>query len=172
MGRREGYFDKLLNGENRIFDPDGVPNYVLTQRIGRNEVLKSNVITNEERRDNGNGWDSRRCVDVFGRRRDCHVINLIQSVDSMRAGEYTNAGRTLQHNPLSTTEGRRVALMNVGSFTEIRGDPINSGHRWSKKRKLSTWIGTSKKKLPMRFDDGLCECRRYGRNREDLHHQA
>ena len=31
-----------------------------------NEVLKSNVITNEERRDNGNGWDSGRCVDVFG----------------------------------------------------------------------------------------------------------
>ena len=57
-------------------------------------------------------------------------------------------------------------------FTEIRGDSINSGHRWSKKRKLSTWIGTSKKKMPMRFDDGLCECRLYGRNREDLHHQA
>ena len=54
----------------RRFDPDGVPNDGLTQRIGRNEVLKSNVITNEERRDNGNGWDSRRCVDVFGRRRD------------------------------------------------------------------------------------------------------
>ena len=51
-------------------DPDGVPNDGLTQRIGRNEVLKSNVITNEESRDNGNGWDSRRCVDVFGRRRD------------------------------------------------------------------------------------------------------
>ena len=27
-------------------------------------------------------------------------------------------------------------------------------------------------KLPMRFDDGLCECRLYGRNREDLLHQA
>ena len=63
-------FYKLLNGENHIFDPDGVPNDGLTQRIGRNEVLKSNVITNEERRDNGNGWDSRRCEDVFGRRRD------------------------------------------------------------------------------------------------------
>ena len=58
MGRWKGYFGKLLNGENHRFDPDG-------QRIGRNEVLKSNVITNEERRDNGNGWDSRRCVDVF-----------------------------------------------------------------------------------------------------------
>ena len=23
-------------------------------------------------------------------------------------------------------------------------------------------------KLPMRFDDGLCECRLYGRKREDL----
>ena len=31
---------------------------------------------------------------------------------------------------------------------------------------------TSKKKLPMRFDDALCACRLYGRNREDLHHQA
>ena len=70
LGRWKGYFDKLLNGENNRFDPDGVPNVGLTQRIGRNEVLKSNVITNEERRDNGNGWDSRRCVDVFGRRRD------------------------------------------------------------------------------------------------------
>ena len=66
----EGIFDKLLNGENQIFDPDGVPNDGLTQRIGRNEVLKSNVITNEERRYNGNGWDSSRCVNVFGRRRD------------------------------------------------------------------------------------------------------
>ena len=70
LGRWKGYFDKLLNGENHRFDHDGVPNDGLTQRIGRNEVLKSNVITNEERRDNGNGWDSRRCVDVFGRRRD------------------------------------------------------------------------------------------------------
>ena len=60
----------------------------------------------------------------------------------IRAGEY--AGRTLQHKPLSTTEGQRVALMNVGYFTEIRGDSINSGHRWSKKRKLSTWIGRRK----------------------------
>ena len=38
----------------------------------------------------------------------------------IRAGEYFNAGRTLQHKPLSTTEGQRVALVNVGSFTEIR----------------------------------------------------
>ena len=29
-----------------------------------------------------------------------------------------------------------------------------------------------KKRLPMRFDDGLCECRHYGRNREDPNHQA
>ena len=42
----------------------------------------------------------------------------------IRAGEYINAGRTLQHKPLSTTEGQRVALMNVGSFTEIRGDSM------------------------------------------------
>ena len=72
LGRWNGYFDKLVNGENHRYDPDGVPNdgLTLTQRIGRDEVLKSNEITNEERRDNGNGWDSRRCVDVFGRRRD------------------------------------------------------------------------------------------------------
>ena len=63
----------------------------------------------------------------------------------IRAGEYINAGRTLQHKPLSTTEGQRVALMNAGYFTEIPGDSINSGHRWSKKRKISTWISTSKK---------------------------
>ena len=66
----------------------------------------------------------------------------------IRAGEYINACRTLQHKPLSTTEGQRVALMNVGYFTEIRGDSINSGHRWSKKRKLLTCIGTSKKNCP------------------------
>ena len=71
MGRGKGYFDKLLNGENHRFDSeDGVPDDGLTQLIGRNGVLKSNVVTNEERRDNGNGWDSRRCVDVFGRWRD------------------------------------------------------------------------------------------------------
>ena len=82
------------------------------------------------------------------------------------------ADRTLPHKPLSTTEGQRVALMNLGSVTDIRGDSINSGHRWSEKRKLSTWKDTSKKKVPMRFDDGLCECRHYGRNREDLQRQA
>ena len=71
MGRWKGYFDKLLDGENhRFVSEDGVPNDGLTQWIGRNEVLKSNVITNGERRDNGNGWDFRGCVDVFGRRRD------------------------------------------------------------------------------------------------------
>ena len=70
LGRWEGYFDKLLNGENHRLDSDRAPNDGLTQRIGRIEVLKSNVITNEEGRDNGNGWDSRRCVDVFGRRMD------------------------------------------------------------------------------------------------------
>ena len=42
LGRWKGYFDKLLNGENNRFDPAGVPNYGLTQRMGRNEVLKSN----------------------------------------------------------------------------------------------------------------------------------
>ena len=83
-----------------------------------------------------------------------------------------NADRTRQHKPLSTTEGQRVALMNLGALTEIRGDTINSGHRWPEKRKQSAWAGTSKKTLPMRYDDGLCECRHYGRYREDLHHQA
>ena len=78
MGRWKGYFDKLLNGENhRFVYENGVPNDGLTQRIARNEVLKSKVITNEEGRDNGNGWDSRGCVYVFGRRRDRHVINLM-----------------------------------------------------------------------------------------------
>ena len=38
----------------------------------------------------------------------------------IRAGEYINGGRTLQHKPLFTTEGQRVALMNVGS-------PLKSG---------------------------------------------
>ena len=67
-----GYFDKLLSGENhRFVSEDGVPNDGLTHGIDRNEILKSNVIMNEERRDNGNGWDdSRGCVDVFGRRDD------------------------------------------------------------------------------------------------------
>ena len=60
MGRWKGYFDKLLNGENHSFvSEDGVPNGGLTQRIGRNEALKSNIITNEEGKDNGNGGDSR-----------------------------------------------------------------------------------------------------------------
>ena len=65
MGIWKGCFDNLLNGENHMFVfEDGVP-----QGIGRNEV-RVHVITNEEGRDNGNGWDSRGCVDVFGRRRD------------------------------------------------------------------------------------------------------
>ena len=53
----------------------------------------------------------------------------------IRAGEYINTGRTLQHKPLSTTESQRAALMNVGYFTEIRRDSINSGHRWSTNRR-------------------------------------
>ena len=81
MGRWKRYFDKLLSGENhRFVSEDGVPNGGLTQCIGRNEVLKSNVITNEERKDNGDGWDSRGCMDVFGRRRDWHIINRMQCV--------------------------------------------------------------------------------------------
>ena len=103
LGRRKGYFDKLLNGENNRFNPDGVPNDGLTQRIGRNEVLKSNVITNEERRDNGNGWDSRRCVDVFGRRRDWHVINLMQS-----AYEQENISTQVEHGSTSRCPPRKV----------------------------------------------------------------
>ena len=66
MGRWNGYFDKLLNGENhRFVSEDGVPNDGSTQRIDRNEVLRSNVITTEEGRYNGSGWDSRGCVIVW-----------------------------------------------------------------------------------------------------------
>ena len=58
MGIWKGCFDKLLNGEkHRFVFEDGVPNDGLTQGIGRNEV-RVHVITNEEGRDNGNGWDS------------------------------------------------------------------------------------------------------------------
>ena len=35
--------------------------------------------------------------------------------------------------------------MNLEALIEIRGDSINSGHRWSEKRKLSKLVGTSKK---------------------------
>ena len=51
------------------------------------------------------------------------------------------ADRTVQHKPLSTTEGQRVALMTLGTLTEIRGDSINSGHRWPENWKLSTCVG-------------------------------
>ena len=63
---------------------------------------------------------------------------LTQGIGSNEAPKH--ADRTLQHKPLSTIEGQRVALMNLGSLTEIRGDSINSGHsyRWLEKRKLST----------------------------------
>ena len=44
------------------------------------ESGKSNLITNGEGRDKGNEWDSRGCVDVFGRRRYSHVINMMQSI--------------------------------------------------------------------------------------------
>ena len=60
-----------------------------------------------------------------------------------------HADGTLQHKPLSTTEGQGVALMNLEALTEIRGDSINSGHIWPEKRKLSTWVGTSKKETDM-----------------------
>ena len=64
---------------------------------------KSNVITNEERRDNGNGWASRRCVDVFGRRRDSHVINMIQSVY-----EQENISTQVEHCSTSRCPPRKV----------------------------------------------------------------
>ena len=55
-------------------------------------------------------------------------IDLMQSVY-----EQDNISTQVEHcstiKPLSTTEGQRVALVNVGSFTEIRDDSINSGHR-------------------------------------------
>ena len=69
----------------------------------------------------------------------------------------TQTARTLQHKPLSTTEGQRVALINLGYLTEIQGDSINAEYRWPEKRNLLTWMGTSNKKLPMRFEDGLCK---------------
>ena len=48
MGRWKGYFDKLPNGENhRFVSEGGVQNDGLTQRIGRNEAQKSNIIANE-----------------------------------------------------------------------------------------------------------------------------
>ena len=47
-----------------------------------------------------------------------------------------HADGTLQHKPLSTTEGQGVALVNLEALTEIRGDSIN----WPEKRKLSTWV--------------------------------
>ena len=66
----------------------------------------------------------------------------------IRAGEYINAGRTLQHKPLSTTEGQRVALINVGYFTKIRGDSINSGHRWSKSGSYRRGLVPRRKNCP------------------------
>ena len=66
----------------------------------------------------------------------------------IQAGECINAGRTLQHKPLSTTEGQRVVLMNVGSFTEIRGDSINSGHRWSKSGSYRRGLVPRRKNCP------------------------
>ena len=72
--RWKGYFDKLLNEENprSIFD-DGVPNEGLTQVISRNEVNVA-ISRNEEWKRNGNGWDSSRGVEVFGRRGYRHAV--------------------------------------------------------------------------------------------------
>ena len=76
VGRGKGYFDKLLNVVNhRFVFKNGMPN-----DGERNEVQVSDVITSEEGTDNSNGWDSRRCVDVFLRSRDLHVINIMQTV--------------------------------------------------------------------------------------------
>ena len=83
-----------------------------------------------------------------------------------------HADRTLQHKPLSTTGGQRVVLMNVGSLTEIRSDSINSGHRWSEKRKLSTWMGTSKKNCPCDLTMGCASADLTDGKREDLPQQA
>ena len=41
-----------------------------------------------------------------------------------------------------------------GGSTEIRGDSLNSGHRWPEKRKLPTCVGTSKEKLTFRNPRG------------------
>ena len=83
IGRWKGCFDKLLNGEHHMFVfEDGVPNDGL--RIGRNEV-RVHVITNEEGRDNGNGWDSSGCV------WEKKGLPCYQSdATCIRAGEHTN----------------------------------------------------------------------------------
>ena len=61
------------------------------------------------------------------------------------------ADRTVQHKPLSAMEGQRVALMTLGTLTEIRGDSLNSGHRWPENWKLSrVWVGYFEEtKMPM-----------------------
>ena len=74
-------------------------------RIGRNEVLKSNVITNEERRERKWMGSQKMCGCDWEKK----GLTCYQSYTKcIRAGEYINAGRTLQHKPLSTTEGQRV----------------------------------------------------------------
>ena len=49
---------------------------------------KSSDITNEEWKSNGNGWDSSRGVEVFGRRRDRHAVG--SDARDIRARENTN----------------------------------------------------------------------------------
>ena len=45
-----------------------------------------------------------------------------------------------------------VSYWNPGRFDQLWTHMV-------RKRKLSTWMGILKTKLPMRVDDGLCECR-------------
>ena len=55
----------------------------------RQERGESSIITNEELKGNGNGWDSSRGVEVFGRRRDRHAVG--SDSRDIRARENHNA---------------------------------------------------------------------------------
>ena len=66
------------------------------------------------------------------------VLHVSSQMKTLCAGSrlallLKHADRTLQHKPLSTTEGQGVALMNLEALTEIRGDSINSGHIYGQK---------------------------------------
>ena len=70
--------------------------------------------------------------------------------------KYTHLQRTLC---IRRRDCQRVALMNVGTLTEIRGDSINSDTDGQKSGSYRRgWVGYFEgKQMPMRFDDGLCE---------------
>ena len=71
-----------------------------------------------------------------------------------------HADRALQHKPLTDVHHGRSAsgIDECGALTEIRAiRSILDTDGQKKKLYISTWMGTSKKKVPIRFDDGLCE---------------